>query len=156
MASGPHTLHFLVDEARIAVRSGAAAWEPLLVLGDSVSFSCGAPPTAAAHKAHWGYKFTVQACEAAVGLSFSDEIKTFEWTDDKDLFAAHKDSQWSQWASRATLGPTRWQYVTNQLNCRYQPEQIEADEVKFRAVVRQVPQAELEVYKADFAHYDTN
>ena len=37
MASGPHTLHFLVDEARIAVRSGAAAWEPLLVLGDSVT-----------------------------------------------------------------------------------------------------------------------
>ena len=36
MASGPHTLHFVVDEQRVAVRSGAAAWEPLLVLGDSV------------------------------------------------------------------------------------------------------------------------
>ena len=51
-----------------------------------------------------GYKFTVQACEAAVGLSYSDEIKVFEWTDEKDEFAADKDSQWSQWAARAPLG----------------------------------------------------
>ena len=54
-----------------------------------------------------GYKFTVEACEAAVGLSYSDEIKVFEWTDEKDEFAAGKDSQWSQWAAHACLGAQR-------------------------------------------------